>query len=637
MKLALHFARYGPYHHARLASACEALTPHGWEVIGLQSANHDTTYRWQDPPTHDLITLIPNRPYEAIGATELQRAMTATLDRLRPDAVAIAGWGFPDARAALAWCRSHRARAILMSETRAADGTRRWWKEWAKSRLVRRFDAALVGGPSHRAYLISLGFPPHRIATGYDVIDNAYFTQTAGVARSQPSTSANNPSPYPYFLASTRFIPRKNLPFLIQAYHLFLASAPWPAWNLCLLGDGPQKPHLLSLCRQFGLTAVEAEPWQTHAPDHPTVFFPGFRPYPELPRFHAQAGCFIHPALEEPWGLVLNEAAACSLPILASVSTGAAETLVENGTNGWTFDPRDAQALARLMQRIASPDCPRSQLGAASLRLLEERAPTRAFGIGLRGCLENFPTKPVEQFWQTQAQDYTANYADLPRGVNFNFRTRLALAQRLTQGLSGHLLDCATGSGEITCAILQAGTFQTATLADISAPMLDLARHRIEALQPRPYIRWVNQDIFAYLESSPHEPRFDLILCLGLIAHTGRLDKLLRLWKARLRPSGHILLQSSLLDHPGTRFLRAVSYRRHLRRKGYPIHYYHHAEIEQQINQSGLSIITSKRYCLGIPYGDRIHPRLNHWLEKRGRGWASRWGADALYLIGHAS
>lgn len=47
MKLDLHFARYEPYHLARLASAREALAPLGWEVAGVETAGHDATYGWR--------------------------------------------------------------------------------------------------------------------------------------------------------------------------------------------------------------------------------------------------------------------------------------------------------------------------------------------------------------------------------------------------------------------------------------------------------------------------------------------------------------------------------------------------------------------------------------------------------------
>jgi hypothetical protein len=89
--------------------------------------------------------------------------------------MAIAGWGTADARACLAWCKRSGVLSIVMSETRSADGARVWWREWVKSRIVRRFDAGLCGGESHRRYLVELGIPEDRVAFGYNVVDNQFF------------------------------------------------------------------------------------------------------------------------------------------------------------------------------------------------------------------------------------------------------------------------------------------------------------------------------------------------------------------------------------------------------------------------------------------------------------------------------
>jgi glycosyltransferase involved in cell wall biosynthesis len=108
------------------------------------------------------------------------------------------------------------------------------------------------------------------------------------------------------------------------------------------------------------------------------VIFAGFRQVEELPFFYAGAGAFIHPALAEPWGLVINEAMASGLPILSSNNVGAAEELVQGGVNGFSFDPENVDELAGLMGRVAgmSPE-ERVAMGEASRRLIAEWGPER--------------------------------------------------------------------------------------------------------------------------------------------------------------------------------------------------------------------------------------------------------------------
>jgi glycosyltransferase involved in cell wall biosynthesis len=96
----------------------------------------------------------------------------------------------------------------------------------------------------------------------------------------------------------------------------------------------------------------------------------------ELPAFYAGAGAFIHPALSEPWGLVINEAMASGLPIISSRNVGAAKELVQEGVNGFTFDPEDIEELARLMVRIENlPHKERAAMGSESRRIIAKWDP----------------------------------------------------------------------------------------------------------------------------------------------------------------------------------------------------------------------------------------------------------------------
>lgn len=387
--IAIQFARFGPYHIARIDSAAERLLEKGWKVTGLETASTDETYSW-DQESHEIDwnwrTVFPSTPVERIPQSKIKTSFYVELDDLSPDAVAIAGWGFPDARACLSWCKRNRKTAILMSETRRSDGDRIWWKEWIKGRIVRQFDSALVGGSSHRDYLIQLGLAADQIALGYNVIGNDFFSSRAR----QFEHSFTPEKSRHLFLASNRFISRKNLPRLIRAFAQLSREHSASSWDLCLLGDGEQKNDLQKLCHAIELNVVESSPWET-APKsfRPTVFFPGFRQVDELPHFYACADCFIHPALAEPWGLVINEAMACGLPVLSSTNVGAAEELLDEGGNGWSFNPISIDSLAHSMKRIVKLTAEERQvMGVESRRILEDRCPTRAFGEGLAKCLE---------------------------------------------------------------------------------------------------------------------------------------------------------------------------------------------------------------------------------------------------------
>jgi glycosyltransferase involved in cell wall biosynthesis len=260
-----------------------------------------------------------------------------------------------------------------------------------KRRVVNLYSAALVGGERHVEYLVELGMPRERVFTGYDVVDNYYFRQKAEeVGRWKSEIRKQYQLPENYFLASARFIEKKNLPRLIRAYaeyrRLCTASVPdaesaqgpgnppsprlrrtGPPWDLILLGDGPLRETLSSQLSTLNL--------------HDHVHLAGFKPYDELPVYYALAKAFVHASTTEQWGLVVNEAIASGLPVIVSNRCGCVPELV-NG-NGFTFDPFDEHELAtRLLKMTALSDDERKQLAEAGYAIAANFAPDR-FGEGL--------------------------------------------------------------------------------------------------------------------------------------------------------------------------------------------------------------------------------------------------------------
>jgi glycosyltransferase involved in cell wall biosynthesis len=355
-RIVLHWPRLGPYHLARLRGAHELFDARGVMVTALEIAGMDRTYGWkkeEKPTVFERRTLFPNGYYEDLSDTELKTAIFAGLDELSPDAVAINGYGFRDSRICLDWCNSRETKAILMTETTAADKPRFWMREVAKRILLRRFDVAICGGQRHRDYLLSLGTAPYRVFTKYDVVDNAYFSNAARVnAKASALPGLNDPRPF--FLASNRFIARKNLRTLVQAYARYRLNAP-DGWRLVLLGSGEQEAELRKLVADLAV---------------PDVTFAGFRQIEELPSYYAAAGCFIHPALIEPWGLVVNEAMAAGLPVIVSTGAGCADDLVEHGANGFVFDPADVSDLARCMTTLAGDAALQTRMRARSREII---------------------------------------------------------------------------------------------------------------------------------------------------------------------------------------------------------------------------------------------------------------------------
>ncbi len=377
MTFAVCFTNFGPYHLARLRALASALAKRGDHLIAYEVAGAEERYPWARSSGGEAFTwttFFPNRPVEGLSGADCARAMERALDRDRPDALGIVGYARPECMSALRWARRHERPTVLMSESQEIDHPRTWWKEAIKRRRVRAFSAGLVGGPRHRDYLVKLGLPADRIALGYNAVDNAHYARIAAEARSDPGSRRGLPD-RPYFLAVNRFVPEKNLSALVDAYATYRASSE-TRWDLVLCGDGQEAGALKAQVGRLGLSD--------------SVQFPGFLQAGDVARWLAHASAFVHPSRMEPWGLVVNEAAACGLPLLVSDRAGCVETLVPDppGTTGRRLDPDSVGQMAEALAWMAGlPESERLAMAGRSAGVVSEWGPER-FASGTIEALE---------------------------------------------------------------------------------------------------------------------------------------------------------------------------------------------------------------------------------------------------------
>jgi glycosyltransferase involved in cell wall biosynthesis len=149
-------------------------------------------------------------------------------------------------------------------------------------------------------------------------------------------------------------------------------------------GDGPLRvlyagrlavekglEHLLAACRlvraDYELTIIGSGPLEEHlrhaAAGLPHVHFIGPQPRTSLGAHYQRHHVFCTPALSEPFGLVILEALASGLPVIATRVGGIPE-LVQDGVNGLLVPPADPAALAAAIACLASDEPLRARLAA---------------------------------------------------------------------------------------------------------------------------------------------------------------------------------------------------------------------------------------------------------------------------------
>lgn len=369
LKVAVLFTNYGPYHVARLEAFNKVCAHENWTLNCIELAREEVLYPWKIIPentTLDFTTLITHVPLESVSIFSIISRLFKELRSTNPDIVAVAGYANPAIFFTLLWGIVNRKKIILLSATKEDDACRNPLTESLKRLVISRYSGALVGGKPQQRYLAKLGMPPDHIKVGYNVVGNQAFNPT--LIRKLPS-----PLEKPYFLSVNRFVPKKNLLLLLQAYNKYQSFSCNIPYDLVLCGDGPLKSEVESYISRHGLKHK--------------VHLPGFLQQDELKPYYAHAKCFIHASLQEQWGLVVNEAMAAGLPVLVSNKCGCYEDLILEGVNGFSFTPDNVSQLSKLMLKVSSEEINLLDMGEASLAHIKRFSP-EYFAKGLRDVVQ---------------------------------------------------------------------------------------------------------------------------------------------------------------------------------------------------------------------------------------------------------
>jgi glycosyltransferase involved in cell wall biosynthesis len=146
-----------------------------------------------------------------------------------------------------------------------------------------------------------------------------------------------------------RFSPVKGLKYLIDAWNSIIDKK---SWILTLIGNGPEKELLIKNKDVEVLDFIEQE---------------------KLMYYMQNSGCFILPSIREAWAVVLHEAAAGGLPILASNICGAVPYFVINNYNGFTFAPGNSDKIKIAIEEIINSSTDRLLSMSYRSRKLSER------------------------------------------------------------------------------------------------------------------------------------------------------------------------------------------------------------------------------------------------------------------------
>lgn len=256
------------------------------------------------------------------------------LDRLAPDVIAGTGYVSPAYVQAQRYARKRGLGYVLWSgSTEATSRIGKGPIRIMKEAFVRRCDASLAYGTAAARMLMQLGASKDRVVVGTNTVDVAAFARDVAAARQESgydSWRGRFPKRNVFFVG--QMIERKGAPSLIRAF----AAANRPDLGLILIGDGPR-----------------FEDYRREFASVPNLFWEGYRQYKEIVHYYAASHVLVMPSEIEVWGLVVNEAMASGLPVIATSCSGATQDLVRNGETGYSYTSGDETTLSEYLGSVA--------------------------------------------------------------------------------------------------------------------------------------------------------------------------------------------------------------------------------------------------------------------------------------------
>lgn len=268
------------------------------------------------------------------------------LFRLAPDAVISLELGFRTFCAVVYCTLSRTPLWVWWGGTAFTERNIGWGRRCLRWLLLRHVDRWISYGQAATQYLTTLGVPRDTICQIQNCVDQRLF-----VAKAAPAFQL---APRPVLLGVGQMIGRKGWPQLLQSASRLQQRGE--EFTLLLVGGGPEQPRCEALAAQLGLRHVH--------------FFPTVSPE-NMPAVYWSADCLVFPTLEDVWGLVVNEAIWCGLPVISSIYAGCTCEIVSKENQ---FDPLDPVDFDRALLRAVRGEAVKVKVKPSSLRTCSDLA-----------------------------------------------------------------------------------------------------------------------------------------------------------------------------------------------------------------------------------------------------------------------
>ncbi len=263
-------------------------------------------------------------------------SLIADVEAWNADAVLVFGWSFKSHLKLLRYFKNKkkvlfRGDSNLLDERKGLSFKkiiRRIFLQWVYSNI----DTALYTGSANKNYFLQHGLTEKQLVFAPHAIDNKRFMESERDAKRK---SLGIPNSAVVFIFIGKLEPKKDPQLLLEAF----VELPNDQAHLILVGNGMLEDSLKQMVSELS-TAVKQR-----------IHFIPFQNQLAMPTVYRMGDVMVLPSKGpgETWGLAVNEAMACSMPVIVSNKCGCAEDLVKNGVNGYIFESSDKQSLQHKM------------------------------------------------------------------------------------------------------------------------------------------------------------------------------------------------------------------------------------------------------------------------------------------------
>ncbi|HZP63868.1 MAG TPA: glycosyltransferase family 4 protein [Terriglobales bacterium] len=291
----------------------------------------------------------------------LNWGVDAALEAASPETIICGGYNYFASWSALHWARRRGVRFLLWIESTAHDfRSGSVVTESLKKQFMGQCDGFIVPGKSSREYLRAYSIDDDQIVLARNAVDNDFFASAADKARQNAEMNRELHSlPDQYLLFVGRLVPDKGVIDLIEAYEMLSVELRTQV-GLVFVGAGITEAELRK-------RASSITPGSIH--------FAGFRQRDELAIFYALAQALVLPTYTDRWGLVVNEAMACGVPVICSSAAGCAADLIPDCRNGYVIEPRDVRGLASALTNLLQDSPLRAEMGESVRNYIKRYSP----------------------------------------------------------------------------------------------------------------------------------------------------------------------------------------------------------------------------------------------------------------------